>query len=613
MDQVSSFFENILTVESSSEQEKGATDESSRRSSLISPTTSTDDSNGGQPQPSQPKPRTDSVQSIDSHLLDQEVEIKIPSHCNPEAIKDISSFWYLNESYDESKKPGNIMTDRLMEKIILMVIPEETSDSKVINDRIVMQSQRPQLSMNIMSKNSVLLNQRASVMFHNIDNMIKFIGWYNPFLTIGVLLIITHIILNPYLLLILPMFLLINNVLVPYYLIRYPPDNSQLNKFYNYNPIPYESDKPLMNYKIPQPIPQFTKEFILNLTDLQNHMILYIKAYDFVIWLTTDYLYFKDESISSLVLIFLTLSSIFTLVSAPYFLPIIVSHLPVKFLLIINTWGSLILCHPHFRTTILDALYTEESRYEALTVVNDFEKKLIKWIIDEPDKGNDNIKFVEIFELQKLNMKTKVWESIGFGNDFFTLNNPIRKLKSNLYEEFEDEEIEQIRLKNYEIDRAKHQEAINQAKKISNDQKKVNYDVIPELTEYEDPNQSISFDDDIEMLLIKINQKSTFDEIKPPKSWRFVDDSHWEIDLNPHGWVGSNFIQDLVSIDSDEKWVYDFINDNDNENELTAGVFRRRRWVRVCVRSDLEQVVEKVPETIYSTDRLSKSFSSFLL
>lgn len=605
MELVSSFFENILTVESGTGQEKGTIGSSSRRSSRISPVSSAEETDDHVS--SEPKPRSGSIQSLDSYP-ERTIDVKIPPHGNPDAIKDISSFWYLNVSYEDSKKPANIMTDRLVEKIILMVIPETTKDSQVLNDRIVMQSQRPQLSMNIMSKNSVLLNQRASVLFHTVDNVIKFIGWYNPFLTVGVLLIITHLILNPYLVLVLPMFLLINNVLIPHYLVRYPPDNSQLNKFYSYNPAPFDSKKPLKNYKTPQPVPQFSKEFILNLTDLQNHMILYIKAYDFVIWLTTDYLYFKNEELSSLILVFITMSGIVTLASAPYLLPLLINYLPIKLLLIMNTWGSLILCHPHFRTSVLDAIYTEDSRFEALTVVNNLEKKLIKTLVEEPTEVLDDVRYVEIFELQKLNMRTKIWEPIGFGNDFYSVSDPIRQLKSNLYEEFEDEAIEQIRLKNYELYQAKYQETLQQVKRINNDKK---IDAIPEVTEDDDINQSFSYDEDIEMLLIKNSQKSSFNDIKPPKSWQFVKESHWEIDLDANGWVERNFIQDLVSIDSDEKWVYDFI--NDNENETGAGVFRRRRWLRGCVRCDVEAPVEKMAESIYSADRLSKSFSNFLL
>lgn len=562
MDQVSSFLENILASETTEQELEDVINEE------IDVVPNND---------SKKRMSIASNQSTNSNKYNNEViNIKSIDHSNPKNLKDISSFWYLN-SNDEPK--NSVMTDKLMEKVISMIIPLTTEKDKVIDDRIIMQQQRPPLSINIMSRNSIQLNQRLSAIFQFIDNVIKFISWYNPYFTIGILLIITHLILKPYLLITLPIFLVMNNILIPNYLNLYPPDKSMIDgSFHQSNPRPYEGGSPLNKYKIPKPIPEFSREFVLNLTDLQNHMILYIKTYDFIIWLFTDYLFFKDENITCLIylsLIFLSLYSIFIL---PSILPVIIQYLPIKFMLIVNLWAFVGICHPYFHDFILDFIYDENTRMKTLEIVCKFENFGLKFISDYDQF--EETRWVEIFELQKLNSITKIWEKIGFVNDFYTINNPIRKLNKNLFEEYLQE---------------------NNDLKLSQENE----------SEEEDAQDA---------MLIKIKQQNQLKDIKAPIDWEFDENLPWQLDLNVNDWVEEKLIQDIVNIDDDEKWVYDFMNidPNDRSNQL----FRRRRWIRNCKRKSFKnidptyQTVNEVNEnrqSIYSTERLSKSFSSFLM
>ncbi|GME81655.1 unnamed protein product [[Candida] boidinii] len=69
----------------------------------------------------------------------------------------------------------------------------------------------------------------------------------------------------------------------------------------------------------------------------------------------------------------------------------------------------------------------------------------------------------------------------------------------------------------------------------------------------------------------------------------------WALDLTPGEWVTRNCLNDLLEIDEDEKWCYDSIVAYDvqsgsiglanNKGKRQRGDFRRRRWIRTCVRS----------------------------
>lgn len=494
MEQVSSFLENILTIES------------------------------GNPS---------AIQDIEiAPEANSEIPAKIKSNASKQNINnkrmsdiDFSSFWY--KPGDGKKANNSLMADKLMEKVISMMVPMNiTTDQqgKILNDRIEMQKTRPPLSIPIMSKNSIQLNQRLSSVFLLQDNVIKFFNWENPFRTIGVLLIISHVIANPYLITAFPFAFIIFQVLIPHYLIIYPPDNSILNDYIEYNPIP--SEIPLDNYKIPKPVPQFTREFILNLTDLQNHMVIFITAYDFYYWLTSDYFYFKDEALSSSILLLFFSGMVLNLLVFPKLFPFLISILPIKSILLILVWCITILSHPHLRTTILDWVYKEETRLRFLNIGNKIELYLSKIFDKEPEIEPLPMQ-VEIFELQRYNRRYKTWDLIGFTNNIFSINSPYRNMDLIIDGEIEEDE-----------DRIRD--------------------------------------------CFKISKKVLIDNIKPPKNWEFVD-KQWTLDLMVHSWVKRNLIEDLVYIDEDEKWVYDYQQDKRHD------IFRRRRWIRDCVRQNFKQ------------------------
>lgn len=512
MDQVSSFFENILTVEPG----EAAAAESSV----------------GAEKPGKLKREKLSDRPLSLYGT------KIPTEL------DFSSIWnYGKTSTDpKSSRPSlasanSVLMDKLVEKVISMVVQTEVKEgqtNEVLERRIEMQKSRPPLSMNIMTKNANLLNLRLSSTFLLIDNILLFFNWTYPWYTTGVLLIITHLLLNPYLFSVLPLVLVLANVLIPHYLEIYCPETALVPDFLGNNPVP--SEVAINDHKVPKPIPQFSREFVINFTDLQNHMVVYIYTWDFLVWLTTDYLYFKDESLSSLVYLVVMGLIINNLIVVPRITPFLLQHFSViKLGLVLSIWTIVILFHPSFRGQVMEWIFKEETRIEMVNLSTKVEQTLMKFLVT--DDGPDSASIyqeAEIYELQKLDKLTKMWELVGFTDNFYTINISSRKFSQPV---------------------GNHDDSTSDNDDDNNDDNS-----IPSLA----------------TCTIKLTKKMSLDKIKPPKNWKFVD-RKWSLDLNVSEWVEQNLIEDLVNVDDDEKWVYDYQQEGD-----LADIYRRRRWIRTC-------------------------------
>ena len=521
MDQVSSFFENILTIEP-----EGAPphDESSSN------------------KPSQIKREKLSDRPLSLYGT------KIPTEL------DFSSIWNYGKSNPGETKSSkstvasanSLLMDKLVEKVISMVVQTDVKEgqtNEVLERRIEMQKSRPPLSINIMTKNSYLLNLRLSSTFLLIDNILMFFNWTYPWYTAGILLIITHLLLNPLLFSVLPFVLVLANVLIPHYLVIYPADNFLVPEYFGNNPIP--SEVAINDYKTPKPIPQFSREFVINFTDLQNHMVVYIYTWDFVMWLTNDYLYFKDENLSSLVYLMILGMIVTNLIVVPKIVPFLFNHFDaIKLVVVVTIWIGVILFHPNFRGTVLEWVFNEETRINMLNVSTKVEQTLIKKLLVEEDIVPEDLTYqqVEIYELQKLDKTTKMWELVGFTDNFYTINISSRKLNKTLADENDE----------------------CQGSTIPKEQC------------------------DGRTGTIKLTKKLSLKKIKPPKYWQFAD-SKWSLDLNVSDWVEKNLIEDLVNVDEDEKWVYDF---QEEGVETKAEIYRRRRWIRNCKREGHRENVD---------------------
>ncbi|CAH2351261.1 peroxisomal membrane protein Pex29p [[Candida] railenensis] len=650
MDSVSNFFESILTVEGAEAESnasshapdvKRAEEPLARSNNKASPPISKRRNSYEFGFWSSSK-KDDGTSSLGSKKDD----VRSPSKSQPSAASaaataasnfynSLSSSTNGASSASSSSNSSNLLADKLMEKMISMILPLNASTSEgqtILKERIEMQKSRPSLSVNLMSKNSIQLNQRLSIVFQSLDSFIKFFSWCNPNFTIALLLAATHVILTPILLPVLPIAYILFEVMVPHYLAIYPPDKSIIvsqRPFFEFNPVP--ADNKLDGPVIPAPIPEFSREFILNLTDLQNYMVLYVIAFDWLAWLTRDYLYFKDENLSSLVYLGLCFTMVMNLMVFPKLIPIILPYIPIRFILIVSIWMGTIVFHPYLRNNILEWIYEENTRLWWLTVSDKVELKLRKifglrqQVEEFPEFEAD----VEIFELQKLNMKTKVWEPVGYSPDFYSINNPYRILSESVFEELEVENEKEIDEEEAEVEDKRENTVLNH---IDDADLSINESTSNEAMEAGNLTDVHSLPDEAIDRDYMIPRVRLLETVKPPVDWEFKQRC-WKLDLDSSEWVAQNFIQDVVYVDTDEKWVYDIMGPEQFERQLSQEeqavgddlehtkledikheLFRRRRWIRRCGRQNkIEKEPSKGTKDEEQPHRPNQTFADYLI
>ncbi|ODV59118.1 Pex29p ASCRUDRAFT_77226 [Ascoidea rubescens DSM 1968] len=593
------------------------------------------------------------------------------------------------------------LTDKFMEKLVLMILPpsSEMSESN-IQERIKNSKNRPQLTIPLMSKNVILMNQRLSVPFNLIDQVINLINWQNPYKNIFILLISSHIILSPIpTLSSFPFFYIIFVIMIPSYLLKYQIDvKSNLNLLYHYSvsqlspsisilnssstfdPISFPdisydfllNSKPIKKPILEKPVPEISKEFYLNLTDLQNHVLLYINTYNFLSELFNSFAFWQNETISSFFVLVLLSIGFFNLFILPKFVPFLIPIL--KFSTLFLIWSLSILIHPKYRavfsmfilsndnhpisninnmensnstitnsnkdnnndtfnansnTNVTDNLSNNVNKTKRdsntikkfynkkqkkliernfkkfkknlfIFLKNEFQINLMEILNKNHKNTNNDLKLVEIFELQHYDLFEKEWNSTIYSTDFFTKNSPSRKFKtleklnylkslnSNNINSFKtdlnlDDNNQPIKPNNYSNDLRLIKPPLGwtflaDKNQLLNDQSN-NSNNLKTLKHSKSKSKTSSF-------LSSKSKNSKSDSTEPTvpikQPIKAISNSiyNWKLDLSPYKWCNENYILGLVDIDDDEKWCYD-------TNETTSArsfEFRRRRWVRYVTR-----------------------------
>ncbi|SCW01253.1 LAFE_0D08504g1_1 [Lachancea fermentati] len=310
-----------------------------------------------------------------------------------------------------------LLADKLVEKIIYMALPPSSDLAKeTIVHRVEAGKNRPGLSVPIMSRNFIQMNSRLSVPFMIIDEIIRIFNWSNPAYTLSVMSLYTYAVLKPLpTLASAPIFYLLFGVMVPQYLKIHKPDP---NPALGTSPIP-ASGPPLLKAEVPKPVPEFSKEFILNLTDLQNHMMIYVVIFDFINSILSKFAFFTDESISSVCFLVLLVLACFNAL----FMDSIARFLPIRMILVVSGWLIVMVLHPQSRDHVLSKFTSEETRLKVLTITNKAEKVVDEYFrYYEPREKRQ----ASIFELQKYNDKNKAWELVGYSTDHYTILSDLR-------------------------------------------------------------------------------------------------------------------------------------------------------------------------------------------
>lgn len=560
--------------------------------------------------------------------------------------------------------------DKFMERIISMAIPTTTTSSKRelhrILNRIEIQKSRPQLSMQTMSKNSILLLQRLSVPFETIDWFINFFNWENPIITIIGMLFLSLCILKPINFLTIPLFYICFEIIIPAYSVQNPNNDESVEVWEN---------------ELPKPVNEFSREFLLNVTDLQNHMLLYVNSWNFVVSWCYKLFYFRDEMLTWFIFVILFVSG---LIIETCGMKLIILFFPyLKLLLVINSWILIILLHPQYRLKILETFYSEELRIKTMSLINHFEFKMVKDL--DLNFNHLEIRQIEIYELQYFNDDLKIWQFVCYSKDSYPPNDHIRLNKlpidgtltlesiippdgwkfinnnndlsskksssksddnntnksnmdtngnndnsnnnnynsnnnknnnnnideSNSYSKNNDSSsLLSIDYEKTKIlkDKKRHQKYLKKQQRKSNKDKlknkyksKVGYILNKSSPEFNKRKSNINkrrASNDFSQVLLDplvLNNKL----IKQLETGIKLDG--WYMDLSPSKWVNENYLEGVVEIDENSKWVYDLVVMGNGVDAYSAGLgvglgtskdklkrsrgdVRRRRWVRYVVR-----------------------------
>ena len=316
-----------------------------------------------------------------------------------------------------------MMTDTLVEKVIKMALPPTSDYSRInIEERTVFSKTRPSMSVQIMSNNFIQMNSRLSVPFIMINEVIRMMSWTNIPYTLSMLLVISFAILKPLVAATAgPLFYILFGIMVPKYMYVHKPDDLKVIK---HNNTPAQGPA-LRKPVLPEPVPELSQEFVLNLTDLQNHMLLYVWLYDTINSFLSSFAFFVNEPISCLVFVLMLFVAIINLL----FIDDIFKWVPLKFILVVLVWVFVISMHPNNREKMLKQINSEETRLKVLSFMTSYESLIKQHLRYVEAKEN---KLVKVYEIQKYRETYKEWRTIGFSNDDYCLFSDLRIKELNI-------------------------------------------------------------------------------------------------------------------------------------------------------------------------------------
>ncbi|KAK9378733.1 integral peroxisomal membrane peroxin-domain-containing protein [Kockiozyma suomiensis] len=294
------------------------------------------------------------------------------------------------------------LTDKIMERLFSAALPaagEATVDAADVAERMQDQKNRPAFSVPLMARNFTRLNARIGVVFRLQYRAVRVFTWRTPSHTFSFLAVYSYLCLYPFLFVALPVAVLLLAVMVPAYVRRHPPPPSPLPAF----PVP-AGGPPLADAAELRPVPELSRDFLMNMRDIQNAMDDFTRTYDRLVMALSRPTNFCDEAYSSAVFLALILSGFVTFVAAPY--------IPWRLVFLLAGWLIVATGHPRARWAMKRShdkyLYSREQKlsniFERL-VENDI-------VIDELPE----VRHVEIFELQRQrNIDVDEWDDWLFG------------------------------------------------------------------------------------------------------------------------------------------------------------------------------------------------------
>lgn len=331
-----------------------------------------------------PRPRTPSASADQS-------DVETPSQ--PKGLRGRFS------AFKEKAK----IQDQLVEKLLAQVVPMEGAqipqdESSPKNDSPGVA--RPNFNLTTMSNNFRRFNSRIGVVFVFQARVIRLLSWRHPTHTLSFLAIYTFVCLDPYLLPLLPIAILLIGVLIPSFVARHPATELNLSsdQAIGYSP----HGPPLAPAITVKPVKELSRDFFLNLRDLQNCMEDFTQFHDGIVRLVVPRTNFSDEALSSALFVFLFAACIFISIAS--------NVLPWRLIFLALGWAVTCVGHPAIQRQLLSAhekhIHPQEAK--ARGWMEDWVERDV--ILDSAPETRE----VDIFELQHLSNAGE-WEPWLFG------------------------------------------------------------------------------------------------------------------------------------------------------------------------------------------------------
>ncbi|KAK9477210.1 integral peroxisomal membrane peroxin-domain-containing protein [Lipomyces japonicus] len=304
------------------------------------------------------------------------------------------------------------LTDKLLERLFAATLPVADTTpagdpSSDVVERLQDQKNRPAFSVSVMARNFSRLNSRIGVVFKLQYRVLRVITWRNSSHTFSTLAVYSFCCLYPFLLAVLPIAVIVIGFMVPAFVKRHPPPPSPLPSF----PVPSEGP-PLADAAEFRPVPELSRDFLMNMRDIQNAMDDFTRAYDKIVHKLARPTSFKDEQYSSAVYLALVLAGVITFLAAPY--------LPWRHVFLALGWIVISVGHPNARQVIKSSheLYMSPQEKKLSSLFELWVEKDI--VLDAPPE----VRHVEIFELQRRGTDVAEWETWLFSSSPYEPNSP---------------------------------------------------------------------------------------------------------------------------------------------------------------------------------------------
>lgn len=313
----------------------------------------------------------------------------------------------------EKHHSSSNLTDKLIDRMVAAALPS-TVDPNDLDTRIQRQRGRPPFSIQLTSRNFRKMTSRVGIVYEVYYLVNEFFGWKNPALTLTVLSIYSFVCLNPRIILTLPSAGILLWIMVPAYSARHPPPPSELQS----NPV-VSSGPPLKPPAIPKPVPDFSREFFLNMVDTQNAMHDFVVVYDSVVsMLSSIALFANDETRSSLVYTVLSLSTVLAYMLAP----VMYEYVPWRIVFLLIGWTVLAFRYPFNNEDTKRHIYTVNNKVKDVSYglshkIDDISRMEFGQL--DPLEHRE----VEVFEVQWFNSVHGQWDPSVYINDPFVPSN----------------------------------------------------------------------------------------------------------------------------------------------------------------------------------------------